>query len=151
MCYAALILNIGSTISSFVLIDNLGEMGFRASCRADELDEYNEMGLGTFLTNKDDLLIKFGASPAWKWMVYHCSLNLTLFYHLFTEIPIFIGLCTFYLGIVSLVVAVLTYILAQQEFVPKVVTSLLVGFTVLPSTYFVFLRPLIFGRSIKTQ
>ncbi|KAH9474872.1 hypothetical protein JR316_0013340 [Psilocybe cubensis] len=81
MCYAAILFNISATIGSFIIMDNLGEMGFRASCKATELDEVSDMGLGTFMTSQDGLLIKFGASPEWKWMLYHWEYNVgTRFY-----------------------------------------------------------------------
>ncbi|PPQ93956.1 hypothetical protein CVT25_014867 [Psilocybe cyanescens] len=124
MCYAALLFNISATIGSFILMDNLGEMGFRASCKASELDEVTDMGLGTFMTSQDGLLIKFGASPEWNWMLYH-------------------WLSSFYLGIICLVIAVLSYVLVQDALVVKVITSFIVGLTVLPSMYFIFVRPFI--------
>jgi len=120
-CYAALFLNISATISSFILIDNLGEIGFRASCQHDLESLTN---LSTITTTQDGLLMKFGASPEWKFMLYH-------------------WLVTFYSGIISLIVAVLTYVMMQESFVTKIVMGLLVGFTLLPVTYFIFIRPLL--------
>ncbi|KAF8895827.1 hypothetical protein CPB84DRAFT_1781918 [Gymnopilus junonius] len=105
-CYAALFLNISATISSFILIDNLGEIGF------------------TMTTTQDDLLIMFGASKKWKWMLWH-------------------WLVTFYSGILALIIAVLTYVTMQEPLVTKIIMWIIVlPLTLAPTSYFIFGRPL---------
>lgn len=66
----ALVLNISATISSFILIDILGEIGFKASRNEEELKK-----LGTCHTTQDGLLLKFGASPWWRIILWHCKSN----------------------------------------------------------------------------
>ncbi|PPQ86186.1 hypothetical protein CVT25_006929 [Psilocybe cyanescens] len=113
-CYAALFLNISATISSFILIDNLGEIGFRASCHAEKLEGLTR-DVGQHVTNQDKLLVDFGASS---------------------------GLLTFYSGILALIIAVLTYVMMQESLALKIVMGLIVGFTLLPTTIFIFVRPI---------
>uniref|UniRef100_A0A8H7XSG0 Uncharacterized protein n=1 Tax=Psilocybe cubensis TaxID=181762 RepID=A0A8H7XSG0_PSICU len=125
MCYMALFLNISATISSFILIDNLGEIGFRASCNSDNLEGFG-LGTGKLVTNQDNLLIKFGASPAWRMMLYH-------------------WLITFYAGIVTLIVSILTYVILQESLAIKIAMGVAVGVTLLPTTIFIFVRPIIEG------
>lgn len=55
---------------------------------------------------------------------------------------LFLGLITFYLGILTLIIAVLTYVAMVATKPTKIVMSLVVAFTLLPTTYFIFLRPL---------
>ena len=69
-CYLALFLNISATISSFILIDILGEIGFKASTNEDALRK-----LGNCRTTQDKLLLKFGASPWWRIILWHCKSN----------------------------------------------------------------------------
>jgi len=61
-----------------------------------------------------------------------------------------LGLITFYLGILTLIIAVLTYVAMVASKPTKIVMSLVVAFTLLPTTYFIFLRPL-FERSEQTS
>lgn len=71
-CYAALFLNVSATISSFILIDNLGEIGFRASCKGTEWEkdiQQTERIEGT----QENLLVRFGASKDWNLMLLHCK------------------------------------------------------------------------------
>jgi len=62
------------------------------------------------------------------------------------SLPLFLGLITFYLGILSLIIAVLTYVAMTASKPTKIIMSLVVAFTLLPTTYFIFFRPL-FGQS----
>ncbi|KAF9556813.1 hypothetical protein CPC08DRAFT_669355 [Agrocybe pediades] len=120
-CYAALFLNIGATISSFVLIDNLGEVGFSASAKDDKFHGDKEQS-GRVTATQEELLVQFGASEEWSWMLIH-------------------WLITFYAGILSLTVSVLTYVVMEEPLVTKIFLILVVAFTVVPSTYFIFIRP----------
>ena len=54
----------------------------------------------------------------------------------------FVGLVTFYLGILTLIIAVLTFVAVTVSTPTKIVMSLIVAFTLLPTTYFIFVRPL---------
>ncbi|KIM42571.1 hypothetical protein M413DRAFT_444283 [Hebeloma cylindrosporum] len=125
-CYASIFLNIAATICSFVVIDHLGEIGFEAAAIRDPEEDRK---MGRILTSQERLLMSFGASSQWKAMLYH-------------------WLITFYLGILCLIIALLTYVAMTASKPTKIVMSLLVAFTLLPTTYFVFLRP-VFGRSKK--
>jgi hypothetical protein len=55
---------------------------------------------------------------------------------------LFLGLITFYLGILTLIIALLTYVAMMASKPTKIVMSLVVAFTLLPTTYFIFVRPL---------
>ena len=54
----------------------------------------------------------------------------------------FLGLITFYLGILTLIIALLTYVAMMASKPTKIVMSLVVALTLLPTTYFIFVRPL---------
>ncbi|KAF8964804.1 hypothetical protein BDZ97DRAFT_865155 [Flammula alnicola] len=116
-CYAGLFLNIGATISSFVLIDELGELGFQASRRADSLKQIGEISV-----TQENLLLKFGASRSWKSKLYH-------------------WLFIFYSGILALTTSVLVYACTQEAVATRVVMTFIVSATLGPTTYFIF-RPL---------
>jgi hypothetical protein len=68
-CYTSIFLNIAATICSFVVIDHLGEIGFEAAAIRDPEDDRKT---GKFRTSQEGLLMKYGASSQWKWMLYHC-------------------------------------------------------------------------------
>ncbi|KDR77008.1 hypothetical protein GALMADRAFT_139036 [Galerina marginata CBS 339.88] len=120
-CYAALFLSISATISSFIPIDVLGEIGFRASCQAKELGEIFD-NAGTYTTRQDDLLVAFGASQQWNLMLFH-------------------WLATFYLGILALIISVLTYVSMEEPLATKIFMGGIVLFTLFPVSYFILLRP----------
>jgi len=68
-CYIALLLNISATINSFILIDILGEIGFKASGDS-------KLGqVGKYHTTQDGLLLTFGASSWWKGILWYCKSN----------------------------------------------------------------------------
>jgi hypothetical protein len=120
-CYAALFLNISATISSFILIDNLGEIEFRASCKGEAFHE-NVKRAKTMTRTQDRLLVEFGATGEWKWMLFH-------------------WLATFYSGILALIIAILTYVSMQEALATKIVMGVIVFFTLVPVSYFIFIRP----------
>lgn len=68
-CYAALFLNIGATITSFILIDNLGEIGYQAACK----QSGTVQNAGLLTAHQDRLLVIYGASPMWKLMLFYCE------------------------------------------------------------------------------
>ncbi|KIM38850.1 hypothetical protein M413DRAFT_75481, partial [Hebeloma cylindrosporum] len=115
-CFMALFLNISATISSFILIDILGEIGFKASTNEEDLKK-----LGKCETTQDGLLSKFHASPWWRYILWH-------------------WLVTFYLGILSLIISVLTYVWMQETKSTQAVMTVAVILTLLPTTFWMFFR-----------
>ncbi|KAF9530497.1 hypothetical protein CPB83DRAFT_850425 [Crepidotus variabilis] len=117
-CYAAIFLNINATIGSFVLIDRLGELGFEAA-RLDMLGRLDQLELvGHNHSQVNQLLKEFGAGRMWKYMLIH-------------------WLVTFYLGILSLIISVLTYVLLTEGTAIQAVMCVLVGVTLVPTTVFI--------------
>ncbi|KAJ3504331.1 hypothetical protein NLJ89_g7988 [Agrocybe chaxingu] len=118
-CYAALFLNIAATIGSFVLIDNLGEVGYRAAKR-DSKDELLQVDtIGDYTPAVSKMLVDFGANGMWNGMLYH-------------------WLITFYLGILSLIISVLTYVILSESLATQVVMCTIVALTLFPTTFFIF-------------
>ncbi|KAF8180142.1 hypothetical protein BJ912DRAFT_981873 [Pholiota molesta] len=118
-CYAGLFLNISATIGSFVLTDNLGELGYRASKK--------ENIMGSTSMGAEDILKKYGASKQWKYMLFH-------------------WLITFYLGILSLIVAVLSYVWLEETLPIAITMSIIVALTLFPISYFILIRPIFVDR-----
>ncbi|PPQ69980.1 hypothetical protein CVT25_001532 [Psilocybe cyanescens] len=110
-CYSAIFLNISATISSFILIDKLGEIGFKSSSKHPIYDPESTSGkdIGSILKTQEQLMMDYGASRMWKPMLWHC--------------------------IISLIVAILIYVVMQENLAVKV--SLLV-ITVVNSGFLVF-------------
>ncbi|CAA7263707.1 unnamed protein product [Cyclocybe aegerita] len=72
-CYTALFLNVAATIGSFVLIDNLGEVGYRAA-KLDAADALIQIeAIGDYRPPISKLLKEFGATQLWNGMLYHCE------------------------------------------------------------------------------
>jgi hypothetical protein len=67
LCYSSLLFNIGAVITSFILIDKLGELPFYASARRD-LPE-----AGFLSCSSNDILVKYGVGNRWGAMVWHCE------------------------------------------------------------------------------
>jgi hypothetical protein len=127
-CYASIFLNIAATICSFVLIDHLGDIGLEASSIRDPEEDRK---IGTLSTSQEKLLMKWGASSQWKWMLYH-------------------WLITFYLGILTLIISVLTYVTMTAATSTIIVMSFIVASTLMPTTFFIFVRPLVSARKQKS-
>lgn len=70
--YAALFLNVVAALYSFIIIDNIGEINFRASAKTDAFHEDIEQ-TGRVVASQDDLLKKFGAGKDWNWMIMLCE------------------------------------------------------------------------------
>jgi len=75
MCHLSLFLNINATIGSFVLIDNLGEVGYEAAKR--EAGGESRISHLSRLQNPyngsvSQVLEVYGASKHWKAMLFHC-------------------------------------------------------------------------------
>ncbi|KJA25338.1 hypothetical protein HYPSUDRAFT_64915 [Hypholoma sublateritium FD-334 SS-4] len=116
LCYAALFLNISATISSFILTDNLGELEYNTAKGRGGVNTTQMLG------GEATILKAHGASPSWEFMLYH-------------------WLITFYSGILSLIMSVLSYVWLVEARSIAVTMSVIVGFTLLPTTYFILLRP----------
>ncbi|KAF9531687.1 hypothetical protein CPB83DRAFT_848557 [Crepidotus variabilis] len=119
-CYAAIFLNINATVGSFVLIDDLAEVGLEATKR------YQAQGDGFTAVKMDNrgpsqILTKFGASKMWRPILIH-------------------WMVTFFLGIMSIVLALLIYVRLTEPVATFVVMCFLVAITLPPTVYFMFLR-----------
>ncbi|KAF8963419.1 hypothetical protein BDZ97DRAFT_1027659 [Flammula alnicola] len=110
LCYAALLLNIGATISAFMVIDKMGSLTISAARRPDLL-------IGRFNGTEVGLLEKYGAGKKWKYMVWH-------------------WLLCFYGGVLCLAILLLTFIWLQEPLSVGIVMSVLCGFTLVPSMIF---------------
>ncbi|KAF9485721.1 hypothetical protein BDN70DRAFT_871044 [Pholiota conissans] len=118
-CYAALFLNISATIGSFLLTDNLGELDYRAARKKSNEDLYGSTSMGA-----EEILRDFGASSQWEYMLFH-------------------WLAMFYLGILSLIVAVLAFVWLEETRAIAITMTLVVAFTIIPVSYFILLRPIV--------
>jgi hypothetical protein len=67
LCYAAIFLNIGATISAFVIIDKMGALSAAASSRGDKT------AFSTFDGTEVRLLENFGAGSTWKYVMAECK------------------------------------------------------------------------------
>ena len=77
ICYASLFFNASAAISSFILMDKLGELPFRAASKRQSILPTG----GTITGNSEDLLKRYGVGKLWTFLVWHCqSINLMRFY-----------------------------------------------------------------------
>jgi len=74
-CYFALFLNINATIGSFVLVDNLGEVGVEAAKRETQQLLMHIARTPRYTGSVTKLLEDYGASRWWPWMLVHCELD----------------------------------------------------------------------------
>jgi hypothetical protein len=58
---------------------------------------------------------------------------------------------TFYLGILTLIISVLTYVAMTATKSTILVMSVVVASTLFPTTFFIFVRPLLGGRKQKSS
>jgi hypothetical protein len=82
LCYAALVLNISATIGTFVLIDTLSDIAFKASKK--------EFLMGTTNMNQEEILQYWGAGRQWNWMRLHCEWQCFLSCYTITDIVLLI-------------------------------------------------------------
>ncbi|KDR77009.1 hypothetical protein GALMADRAFT_1327154 [Galerina marginata CBS 339.88] len=120
-CYAAIFLNISATISSFILIDNLGEIGYRSSIPNNQRP--GSPPPTTMSCTPEKLLYTYGASSKWTWMLFH-------------------WLFTFYMGILTLLIAIFTYVIMNEKLATKIAMALVFFINFLFVTFFIFIRPL---------
>jgi len=66
LCYAALLLNIAATISAFMVIDKMGSVTMKGAMMPPPQ-------IGRFHGTHVSLLVKFGGSPNWRYMLWHCE------------------------------------------------------------------------------
>ncbi|KAF9556812.1 hypothetical protein CPC08DRAFT_820218 [Agrocybe pediades] len=121
--YISLFLNILAALYSFVMIDNLGEIDYRSSCKRDSFHRDMEQ-TGRMTASQEGVLMRFGAGRDWKWMIVH-------------------WLFTFYSGIVALITSIITYALIEESLATKISLGCIGLFAVIPAIYFVFIRPAI--------
>ena len=148
LCYGALFLNISATISSFILTDNLGELEYNVAKQ--KLDMPHSHILGREAT----ILKQYGASASWNLMLYHCMSHVGAQLPFTVSIdarPFFPGLITFYSGILSLIMSVLSYVWLVEARSIASVMSVVVGLTLLPTTYLILLRPFFEPRESEDQ
>ncbi|KAF6749600.1 hypothetical protein DFP72DRAFT_913037 [Ephemerocybe angulata] len=107
--YAALVLNIGASLSSFILIDELGELPFRAAQQRSSLLPSR----GPIEGSPAQLLRRYGADRLWTFIAYHWMVSAAL-------------------GLISLLAEISLYVWMQEPKVVKIVTTSLVGFALLP-------------------
>jgi len=69
LCYAALLLNVAATISAFMVIDKMGSLTMNGAMMPPPQ-------IGRFYGTHVGLLVKFGGSPNWRYMLWHCELLL---------------------------------------------------------------------------
>lgn len=117
LCYGSLFFNTSASISSFVLIDRLGELQFRAAQKDQSI-----LPSGGFTSlGADNLLIRFGAGRLWTCIAWHWVLS-------------------YLAGIWCMILQVLTYIWLQESAPIRITMTTLAGFSILP--FFAFLAPL---------
>ncbi|KAF6749598.1 hypothetical protein DFP72DRAFT_852455 [Ephemerocybe angulata] len=112
-CYWALIFNIGAAISSFVMIDYLGEIPYHASKLPKGLLHVG----GEVPADGANVLLRrysgHGDSAVWLWISFHWLICL-------------------FCGILTLIVAILAYVWAEELLWVKLTTFGAVVFVVIP-------------------
>ncbi|KAF8180085.1 hypothetical protein BJ912DRAFT_929437 [Pholiota molesta] len=116
LCYAALVLNISATIGTFVLIDTLSDIAFKASKK--------EFLMARTNMNQEEILQYWGAGRQWNWMRLHWTI-------------------TFYSGIFSLIASVLCFVWLAETKAVAITSSVAVGLTLIPLSYFIMVHPMI--------
>lgn len=125
LCYGSLFFNTSASISSFVLIDRLGELQFRAAQKDQSI-----LPSGGFMSvGADNLLIRFGAGRLWTCIAWHWVFS-------------------YLAGIWCMILQVLTYIWLQESAPIRITMTSLAGFSILPLV--AFLAPL-FRASSATR
>lgn len=71
LAYSALVLNISASLSSFILIDKLGDLPFQASQKP--LSRLPRMG--PIEGTQEQLLLRYGVDRLWTVVVYHCKIT----------------------------------------------------------------------------
>lgn len=72
-CYMAIFFNIYATISSFILIDKLGEIGFKSSSNTPNYDPEKNVLVSKVKRTQEALMEEYNASSMWKPMLWYCE------------------------------------------------------------------------------
>ncbi|TFK37684.1 hypothetical protein BDQ12DRAFT_750514, partial [Crucibulum laeve] len=115
ICYSSLFFNVSASISSFILIDKLGELPFRASQRGQQTLPPPQTAMSS--TDPDYLLKRYGIGRWWSFLIWH-------------------WLFCFVLGIWCIILQLLTYIWLQETLPIQISMSCLAAFTLLPCGVF---------------
>lgn len=129
LCYSSLLFSIGAVITSFILIDKLGELPFYASAKKDL------PAAGSLSCSSNDILVRYGVGNRWETMVWHCG-PVPLRYERFV-FKLLAGFACFYLGIWSLVLLLLTYVWMQETLSTQITATFITLFAVIPPTIFI--------------
>ncbi|KAF9533107.1 hypothetical protein CPB83DRAFT_805950 [Crepidotus variabilis] len=114
-CYAALFLNINATIGSFILTDKLGELGYEGAKKGPA----DTSTVGVDRRGVSALFKEYGMTSMWSIMLVH-------------------WLITFYLGILTLIISVITYVGLVEKTSILIVMCFLIALTLFPTSYFIF-------------
>jgi len=63
--YCAIVLHFSTAVTTFILIDRIGELNLYAS-------RYSMVEQGYIVADTTTILRRFGLSSSWKWIVWHC-------------------------------------------------------------------------------
>jgi len=114
--YASIFINIAATFCSYIVLVHLGELGFE-SPPIQDLEDTSKVG-----KYQEVMAVTLGPSSQWKPMAY-------------------LWLILFYLGISSLILAFLTYVLLDAATPIAIFICVIVALTVAPTTYCIFVKP----------
>ncbi|EDR09440.1 uncharacterized protein LACBIDRAFT_319040 [Laccaria bicolor S238N-H82] len=109
ICYASLFFNASAAISSFILMDKLGELPFRAASKRQSILPSG----GTITGNSEDLLKRYGVGKLWTVLVWHWFVS-------------------YMIGTISIITQVLLYVWLQESKEAQIVLSCIAGFSFLP-------------------
>lgn len=109
ICYASLFFNASAAISSFILMDKLGELPFRAASKRQSILPSG----GTITGNSEDLLKRYGVGKLWTVLVWHWFVS-------------------YMIGTISIITQVLLYVWLQESKEAQIVLSCIAGFSLLP-------------------
>ncbi|KAH9474446.1 hypothetical protein JR316_0012905 [Psilocybe cubensis] len=115
-CYIAIFFNINATICSFTLIDKLGEIGFKTSANIPSCDPEKQGGQIT--CTQEGLLQKYNAGRTWRPMLWFWLFN-------------------FFVGVLSLIVSIMTFVCIQGSIAMKTTLGLSVFIDTLVLFYFI--------------
>jgi len=136
-CYAALFFNVNATIGSFVLVDNLRDVGQEAALLDAQGWLEHMKRAATFGGNSSRLLVEYGVSHLWRFALVHYEFNMSQLELTQCFAP---GFLSFYLGILSLVVSVLTYVMLVEPLATRGVMGIIVALTLIPTFLFICFR-----------
>ncbi|KAF9054363.1 hypothetical protein BJ165DRAFT_1522903 [Panaeolus papilionaceus] len=118
MCYFSLFMNIGATISSFVIIDRLGEFHLRAARIPDSETALSPSVKNADLTESDLIRAQFGVGRTWSILLWQ-------------------WITCFYGGLISLVGMMLGYIWLAEPTGIRIAATMCVGVVAVSHIFFV--------------